>query len=148
MTSDSDLFRSSEQLSNSGFKRKGTDWLPSSVAEGAKNVTRYVPLYEGKMNHQFDHRRGDFALAKEKGDAEYREIPSPPIEFLADVNFEITPRYWVSEDEVTARLQTKSWHRGWLMGWRDITNPTNERTVIATVFPRFGANHKMPIFLH
>ena len=146
MTSDSDLFRSAGQLTNAGFKRKGTDWLQSSVAEGVTNVTRYVPLYEGKMIHQFDHRRGDFALAKEKGDAEYREIPSPPVEFLADVNFEITPRYWVSEDEVTARLQTKSWQRDWLMGWRDITNATNERTVIASVFPRFAANHKLPVF--
>ena len=27
---------------------------------------------------------------------------------------------------------------GWLMGWRDITNATNERTVIASVFPKVG----------
>lgn len=27
----------------------------------------------------------------------------------------------------------------WLMGWRDITNATNERTVIASVFPRAAA---------
>ena len=26
----------------------------------------------------------------------------------------------------------------WLMGWRDITNSTNERTVIASVFPKVG----------
>ncbi|HMW56649.1 MAG TPA: SAM-dependent DNA methyltransferase, partial [Accumulibacter sp.] len=34
----------------------------------------------------------------------------------------------------------------WLMGWRDITNATNERTVIASVAPRVGVNHKMPLF--
>ncbi len=34
----------------------------------------------------------------------------------------------------------------WLMGWRDITNATNERTVIASVFPRYAANHKTPLF--
>jgi hypothetical protein len=34
----------------------------------------------------------------------------------------------------------------WLMGWRDITNAAAERTVIATVFPRFAANHKTPLF--
>lgn len=32
------------------------------------------------------------------------------------------------------------------MGWRDITNAAAERTVIATVFPRFAANHKTPLF--
>lgn len=33
----------------------------------------------------------------------------------------------------------------WLMGWRDITNATNERTVIASVIPRAGVNHKLPL---
>lgn len=33
----------------------------------------------------------------------------------------------------------------WLMGWRDITNATNERTVIASVVPRVGVGHKMPV---
>ncbi len=48
--------------------------------------------------------------------------------------------------EVTTRLTAKGWTRDWLMGWRDITNATNERTVIATVFPRVGVNHKAPLF--
>lgn len=33
----------------------------------------------------------------------------------------------------------------WLMGWRDITNATNERTVIASVMPRIGVGHTMPL---
>lgn len=33
----------------------------------------------------------------------------------------------------------------WLMGWRDITNATNERTVIATVIPRAGVGNKIPL---
>ncbi|CAJ0864607.1 Eco57I restriction-modification methylase domain-containing protein [Ralstonia mannitolilytica] len=35
----------------------------------------------------------------------------------------------------------------WLMGWRDITNATNERTVIASVMPRVGVGNKIPLFL-
>lgn len=35
----------------------------------------------------------------------------------------------------------------WLMGWRDITNSTNERTVIATVVPRVGVGNKIPLFV-
>jgi hypothetical protein len=34
----------------------------------------------------------------------------------------------------------------WLMGWRDITNATNERTVIASVLPLAGVGHTMPLF--
>ncbi len=33
----------------------------------------------------------------------------------------------------------------WLMGWRDITNATNERTVIASVFPKVGVGNKIPL---
>jgi SAM-dependent methyltransferase len=33
----------------------------------------------------------------------------------------------------------------WLLGFRDITNATNERTVIASVLPRAGVNHKTPL---
>jgi hypothetical protein len=143
MSNDSGIFRTAADLEAEGFIRDGIDW----VAEhgGQRDSRRYVPLYEGKMVHQFDHRRGDFALAKIKGDADYREIPSPENETLANPSFEITPRYWVPADEVKARLATKEWKQSWLMGWRDITNATNERTVIATAFPATAVNHKMPL---
>lgn len=34
----------------------------------------------------------------------------------------------------------------WLMGWRDICRSTDERTVIASVFPKLGVGHTMPLF--
>ncbi len=33
----------------------------------------------------------------------------------------------------------------WLMGWRDITNATNERTVLASVVPRTAVGNKIPL---
>ena len=33
----------------------------------------------------------------------------------------------------------------WLMGWRDITNATNERTVIASVIPTVGVGHTIRV---
>ncbi len=35
----------------------------------------------------------------------------------------------------------------WLMGWRDITNATNERTVIASVIPLAAVGNNMPLML-
>ncbi len=35
----------------------------------------------------------------------------------------------------------------WLMGWRDITNATNERTVIASVVARVGVGNNLPLML-
>ena len=34
----------------------------------------------------------------------------------------------------------------WLMGWRDITNATNERTVIGGIYPKVGSGHNLPVW--
>src|SRR5690606_16065130 len=38
-----------------------------------------------------------------------------------------------------------TWELGWLLGWRDITNSTNERTTIASAFPRCGVGNNLPL---
>jgi hypothetical protein len=128
MSNDSRLFRTQAQLQAAGFVRDGTDWR--------NDAARYVPLYEAKMIHQFDHRWATYD-GTDSRDVTVAEKQNP--------DFEPTPRYWVPEAEVADRLHAKSWTRGWLMGWRDITNATNERTVIATAFPRAGVGNKIPL---
>jgi hypothetical protein len=94
----------------------------------------YSPLYEAKMLHQFDHRWATY-----DGD-ETREVA--PTE-KANPRFAVRPRYWVSAKEVSERLH--EWQRGWLVGFRDITNATNERTAIFSLLPRVGVGHKAPL---
>ncbi|RWK68266.1 N-6 DNA methylase [Mesorhizobium sp.] len=48
---------------------------------------------------------------------------------------------------LTAALINRKQPR-WLMGWRDICRSTDERTVIASVFPKVGAGHKILIMHH
>ena len=45
----------------------------------------------------------------------------------------------------TARLLLDRRRPRWLMGWRDITNATNERTVIAAAMPVMGIGHTLPL---
>ena len=90
------------------------------------------------MIHQFDHRWAGY-------DASGKTPSNIDPARKRDPDFAPAPRYWVPEDEVADRLCKKGWKRGWLMGWRDITNATNERTVIATVFPKVGVGHKLPL---
>lgn len=98
-----------------------------------------LPLYEAKLIHQFDHR---WATYTDDGDS--RDVT---VAKKADPDFCVTPRYWVDEHEVTERLAAKGWQQQWLMGWRDITNATNERTLIASVMPLVGVGNKVPLFL-
>jgi hypothetical protein len=160
MSNDSGLFRTAAQLAEAGFLREGADWVRPALSAGgrlalsggrggdelplpgggARAAERYVPLYEAKMIHHFDHRWATYA---EDGDSS-REVTAAE---KADPAFTATPRYWVPEAEVAARLAERGWTRRWLMGWRDICRATDERTVIAAVMPVRGMGHKLPLVL-
>ncbi len=97
-----------------------------------------LPLYEGKLFHQFNHR---WATYEPWGDV--RDVT--PLE-LADPRFAVTPRYWVDKWEMEERLRGK-WVRGWLLAFRDIARSTDERTAIFSVLPRAGVGNNAPLFL-
>ncbi len=159
MTSDSGLFRTAQQLAALGLVRQGADWVdPPGAAprqgaltlpggrdtaslpldDGARAWRRYVPLYEAKMVHQYDHRWAtyDGTESRETTAAEH-----------ADPAFEPTPRYWLPAPEVAGALPSGMRDRGWLMGWRDICRATDERTLIAGLVPRVGYGHKFLLML-
>jgi SOS-response transcriptional repressor LexA len=134
MTSDSKRFRTREQLGAEGFALDGNLFR--------RGRETYLPLYEAKMVHHFDHRFGDYALRPEG--SQDTELPRVPAEVLDNADYVPLPRYWVPAEDVAERLEGR-WDRQWLLGWRDITNATNERTVIASVIPRVGVGHKFPL---
>jgi hypothetical protein len=131
MANDSGLFRTAAQLTADGAQRDGPNWI-------GRDKAVWVPLYEAKMVHQFDHR---WATYEDNG-SDSRDMTDA--EKCAPSSF-AQPRYWIKESDKESAL-TERQARQWLMGWRDITNATNERTVIAGVVPRVGVGHKMPIF--
>ena len=153
MSNDSGLFRTSNQLSDAGYFRDGPDWIADDDQQFQKGLSvngggpqrshRYVPLYEAKMVSFFDHRATGYGTRGD--DRGYRVLPDTELCDHEDPNFEVEPFYWVSEQEVSDRLyeRTKS---SWLMGWKDITSATNERTSIFAVLPRVGVGHSMPVF--
>jgi hypothetical protein len=48
------------------------------------------------------------------------------------------PRYWITSQEVDAKLAEKRWGQGWIVGLRKICRATDERTVIGIIFPTGG----------
>jgi hypothetical protein len=97
-----------------------------------------VPLYEAKMLHQFDHRWATY-----QADGSTRDILDVE---KNDPDFLPVPRYWVDRREVENRLKQR-WDRNWLLGWRDITNSTNERTLISSVLPTSGCGDTVLLML-
>ena len=161
MTSDSELFRTAAQLESNGLVRDGTDWVvpgarPAQrvlsvegegagslpLRDGGAHVTRYVPLYEAKMMSFFDHRFSGYGARGD--DRGYRVLPETTPEEHADPGFEVEPFYWTTETDLENVLADRT-KAGWLLGWKDVTSATNERTAIFSVIPRVAVGHTLPL---
>lgn len=134
MSNDSHLFHEKQKLLDGGFSLD-------------KNIFRqddktFLPLYEAKMAHHYDHRFGDYT--DRPADSENTSLPTVPISRLIDPHYSVQSRYWVDAVEVDAVLQNK-WKRDWLLGWRDICRATDSRTVIAAVIPKVAVGNKIPL---
>ena len=126
MANDSGLFHTADQLSSSGCVRDGSNWR-------SPDRELFVPLYEAKAIHQFNHRWATY-----EGD-DVRDFKSSE---SINPNCESTPRYWIDSQSVRERLLSKAWGRGWLIGWRDITGIEKIRTLIASAVPATGWGDK------
>jgi len=89
MTSASHLFQTYKELHDQGGMIKGSVFL-------LDNEQLYLPLYEAKMLHQYDHRWGTY-------DPESDVCRDCTIQEKQKPYFQNLPRYWVSEWEVTIR---------------------------------------------
>ncbi|HEY3283398.1 MAG TPA: N-6 DNA methylase [Armatimonadota bacterium] len=160
MSGASGLFRVRGWLEERGYRLEGSTFDPPPGAGiqrddadaacaqdqpvGAGPLDAYLPLYEAKMVHHFDHRFGDYADYPEG--AETTHLPDVPVTRLQDPAYQVLPRYWVAREDLVARLRGR-WDRGWLMGWRDICRATDERTMIASVLPRVACGDTLLLML-
>lgn len=227
--------RTASELAADGYQLQGNVFI------GVDD--RYLPLYEAKMLHQFDHRFSTYEGATQN-QLNVGILPQPSAEQKRDPKFAVHPRYWVREDIVdsaipdypeplaaalktgdndTVRCVLLLWAAGfhfernspeaariffdtaaalgcatsfasaltglldnkqavelqrdfpltetdvetitygvetpialardfikrfspkWFVGWRDITNSGNERTLIASVLPRTAVGHTLPL---
>ncbi len=95
MTSDSGLFRTRNELTDEGWELDGNVFV--------RHDKRYLPLYEAKLFHQYDHRFATF----EGGSV--RDIRNGNARLMtadekSDPSAVAIPRYWVAEEEVAERL--------------------------------------------
>ncbi|MFM9593136.1 Eco57I restriction-modification methylase domain-containing protein [Streptomyces scabiei] len=153
MSTDSDKFRTREDLIAEGWRLEGNTFV--------KAEENMLPLYEGKMLHHYDHRFSTYENATEKQLA-VGTLPRFSKEQHQDPTAVPLPRYWVSEQEtrtgkfdksgqeikapgVRSRLAARGWDRNWVMGWRDICRASDERTMICSVAPAHGFGNPFPL---
>jgi hypothetical protein len=95
MSSDSHHFRTAPDLEMDGYRREGNIYV--------SQYDRYLPLYEAKMLHQFDHRFSTYEGATEK-QIGVGILPQPSAEQKRDPYFVVQPRYWVREEVVDSAV--------------------------------------------
>jgi len=125
-TSEIHLFKSQTELRDAHLREE------SNIFTG--ETGRYLPVYNGKMLQAWDHRAADVVTVATNliRPGQPRALSSTD---HADTRRYPQPQYWVSEWDLIRRLQGL-WQREWLLGWKDVGSVTNERTLIAAVFPR------------
>jgi hypothetical protein len=101
-----------------------------------------LPLYEGKLFWQYDHRYSTFFkkhIKDEVTNKTIEELETRDVSDMekADLHFEVTPRYWVNKSDVDERAK-RIWDKKWFIGFRRISNATQERTSIFSIIPYSG----------
>ncbi|MDI9546494.1 MAG: hypothetical protein QM346_02730, partial [Chloroflexota bacterium] len=109
MTSDSHLFRTREQLEAEGWRLEGNRFVRGGEV--------FLPLYEAKMFHHFDHRWATY------DGLDTRDVTLPE---KTDSGFTVLPRHWVYEADV--RTATGDYTPRWFIAFRNVARATDERT--------------------
>jgi hypothetical protein len=125
-TDDSMLFKSKEEMKKDGFTPEGSKF--------SENENTYLPVYESKMIHQFDHRFGTYE-GQTEAQANQGKLPELDEEQHSNPNLLPLPRYWIGEQYIEDMVSRHT-KRQWLFAYRDITSSVVLRTTIATILPR------------
>ncbi len=134
MTNDSHLFKRRDELEAEGFYPVGGNvWR--------RKNEEYVPLYEGKMVQAYDHRAAGIVV---NSDNLHRPAQPEPasLEQHRDVNWLPVPQFWIDRQQLGGLSKIK-----WTLTFKDVTAPTNMRTMIATAIALCGFGNTLPILL-
>ena len=136
MTNDSHLFRTAAQLDSEGcYPVEGNRWR--------RGDELYLPLYQGRMIHQFDHRANSVVINPENTHNPYlsEEVTD---EQHADPIFLPQSQYWIPASQVAPVIPDG---RGYAIGFRDIARPTDARTAIVALVPWAGYGNTVPLLV-
>ncbi|MEI7837399.1 MAG: hypothetical protein WCK05_13450 [Planctomycetota bacterium] len=134
-TNDAGLFQTADDLTAEKCKRERPIWK--------KGKKCYLPLYEAKMVQAYDHRAASVVVKADNWMRQGQTVETSLVEHQ-NPEFSVEPRWWVDESAVDSVLPGQS--AGYLC-YKDITSPTNLRTMIAAFVPRVAAANSAPLIL-
>ncbi len=134
MTNDSHLFRTRRELEEKeGAWPIGGNRFQSAAGE-------WVPLYEGKMVQAYDHRAASVVVNLSNQHRPAQPRATLPKQY-GDPSWLPEPQYWINDRELPIRDDHT------FLTFKDVTAPTNIRSMIATLIPRSGVGNTLPIVI-
>ncbi len=132
MTNDSGKFRTRSEL-----EEKEGAW-PIIGNRFGSLVGEQVPLYEGKMVQAFDHRAASIVINPKNLHRPAQPKPAAP-EQHRDPSWLPDPQFWVRRNETSFPTAP------YFLAFKDVTAPTNVRSMIAALIPGSGVGNTLPI---
>jgi hypothetical protein len=133
---DAKLFTHAKTLTENGYKLRGNLWQ--------KGKSKYLPLYEAKMIQAYEHRAAGVVFDRTNWARQGQTVATTPAQ-LQNPECVVQPRWWIDESSVTALLEPKSFTK--MLAFKNVTSPTNQRTMIAAFLPYSGVVHSAPLML-
>ncbi len=131
MTSRSEGFRTAKMLT----EQEGAWPVGEGCFQSAKGL--WLRLYEGKMVSIYNHRYAGVRNPTERISGQGVAVHSDLTD-LENPNFLPVPRYWILESDADPDFP-------YAIGFNDICNTNNSRSVISAVVPRGAYGNKLPI---
>lgn len=131
MTSDSHLFRTRAELEEQegAWPIGGNRWQ-SAAGD-------WVPLYEGKMVQAFNHRAASVVVNPDNVNRPAQPLTAT-LEQSTDPAWLADPQFWIQPPAGLASAP-------YALGFKDVTAPTNVRTMIAAIAPSGAAGNTLPL---
>lgn len=136
-TNDAELFTTAEELKKKRYRLEGNRWV--------KGKKTYLPLYEAKMIQMYDHRAASIRIDEKNWMRQGQTVSTSSVEHM-NPEFVAIPRWWVEESNVKKSLS--DYTPRFLVGFKDITSPTNQRTMIASFIPCSAVTNHFPLLLN
>ena len=133
---DAKLFKSPKKLKELKYKQVGPSWI--------KTKKVMFPLLEAKMIQMYDHRAAGVVVDKTNWARQGQTVATSLVEHQ-NPEFCVTPRWWIDEAEVEKALEGFSMNK--IIAFKNVTSPTNERTMIASFIPYVGVIHSAPLMM-
>jgi hypothetical protein len=132
MTNDSHLFKRQDELDDEGF-------YPVDMNVWRRGTEECVPLYEGKMVQAYDHRAASIVVNPKNIHRPAQSLPTN-LEQHQNPNWLPTPQFLVSTQSIKRIQKTR-----YVLVFKEITAPTNMRTLIASLAPAVTFGNKIPL---